>query len=65
MPNSTKDYIVRKATSLQNRAYGIRQQQQLQQQAITETIVLEKGRCVGFTGAGSCVGAHGNASGYE
>jgi hypothetical protein len=56
---------VRKATSLQNRAYGIRQQQQLQQQAITETIVLEKGRCVGFTGAGSCVGAHGNASGYE
>jgi hypothetical protein len=37
MPSSTKDYIVRKATSLQNRANDIRQQQ-LQQQAITETI---------------------------
>ena len=35
MPSSTKDYIVRKATSLQNRANDIRQQQ-LQQQAITE-----------------------------
>jgi hypothetical protein len=35
---------VRKATSLQNRAYDIRQQQQLQQQAITETIVLENSR---------------------
>jgi hypothetical protein len=38
MPSSTKDYIVRKATSLQNRANDIRQQQ-LQQQAITETIL--------------------------
>jgi hypothetical protein len=37
MPSSTKDYIVQKATSLQNRANDIRQQQ-LQQQAITETI---------------------------
>jgi hypothetical protein len=37
MPSSTKDYIVRKATSLQNRANEIRQQQ-LQQQAITKTI---------------------------
>jgi hypothetical protein len=36
MPSSTKDYIVRKATSLQNRVNDIRQQQ-LQQQAITET----------------------------
>jgi hypothetical protein len=43
MPNSTKDFIVRKATSLQNRAYDIRQQQ-LQQQAITETIFLENSR---------------------
>jgi hypothetical protein len=43
MPSSTKDYIVRKATSLQNRANDIRQQQ-LQQQAITETIFLENGR---------------------
>jgi hypothetical protein len=45
MPSSTtKDYIVRKATSLQNRANDIRQQQQqqqLQQQAITETIFLQ------------------------
>jgi hypothetical protein len=40
MPSLTKDYIVRKATSLQNRANDIRQQQ-LQQQAIRETIVLE------------------------
>jgi hypothetical protein len=32
MPSSTKDYIVRKATSLQNRANDIRQQQQQQQQ---------------------------------
>jgi hypothetical protein len=44
MPSSTKDYIiVRKATSLQNRANDIRQQQ-LQQQAITETIFLENSR---------------------
>jgi hypothetical protein len=43
MPSSTKDYIVRKATSLQNRAKDIRQQQ-LQQQAITETIFLENSR---------------------
>jgi hypothetical protein len=43
MPSSTKDYIVRKATSLQNRANDIRQQQ-LQQQAITETIVFENSR---------------------
>jgi hypothetical protein len=40
MPSSTKDHIVRKATSLQNRANDIRQQQ-LQQQAIIETIILE------------------------
>jgi hypothetical protein len=43
MPSSTKDNIVRKATSLQNRANDIRQQQ-LQQQAITETIFLENSR---------------------
>jgi hypothetical protein len=43
MPSSTKDYIVRKATSLQNRANDIRQQQ-LQQQTITETIFLENSR---------------------
>ena len=43
MPSSTKDYIVQKATSLQNRANDIRQQQ-LQQQAITETIFLENSR---------------------
>jgi hypothetical protein len=36
MPSSTKDYIVRKATSLQNRANDIRKQQ-LQQQVFTET----------------------------
>jgi hypothetical protein len=39
----TTTHIVRKATSLQNRANDIRQQQ-LQQQAITETIVLENSR---------------------
>jgi biotin-(acetyl-CoA carboxylase) ligase len=45
VPSSTNDYIVRKAISLQNRAKDIRQQQ-LQQQAITETekIMLENSR---------------------
>jgi hypothetical protein len=43
MPSSTKDYIVRKATSLQNRANNIQQQQQqLQQHAITETFFCGK-----------------------
>jgi hypothetical protein len=58
MPRSTKDYLVRKATSLQNRANDIRKQQ-IQQQAITETIFLENSR----TKRG--VGAHENASDYE
>jgi hypothetical protein len=43
MPSSTKDYIVRKAISLQNRANDIRQQQ-LQQQAITETFFFKNSR---------------------
>jgi hypothetical protein len=43
MPSSTKEYLVRTATLLQNRANDIRQQP-LQQQAITEKITLETRR---------------------
>jgi hypothetical protein len=46
MPSSTKEYLVRTATLLQNRANDIRQQQ-LQQQAITEKIILENSRTKG------------------
>jgi hypothetical protein len=53
---------VRTATLLQNRANDIRQHQ-LQQRAITEKLILETS--VGFTGAGSCVGANRNASDHE
>ena len=43
MPSSTKEYLMRTATLLQNRAIDI-QQQQLQQQAITEKIILGNSR---------------------
>jgi hypothetical protein len=43
MPSSTSEYLVRTATSLQNRANDIRQQQ-IQQQAITEKLFLNTSR---------------------
>jgi hypothetical protein len=62
MPSPTKDYIVRKATSLQNKgkrhsttttpATGNHRKNNFGKQS------YQTGRCVGFTGAGSCVGAH-------
>jgi hypothetical protein len=67
MPSSTKEYLVRTATLLQNRANDIRQQQ-LQQQDRKNNFgnqLYQTRRCVGFTGAGSCVGANRNASNHE
>jgi hypothetical protein len=62
MPSSTKDYIVRKVTSLQNWAnnnFNDHRKYNFGKQS------YQTGICVGFTGAGSCVGAHENASDYE
>jgi hypothetical protein len=70
MPSSTKDEIVRKATSLQNRANDIRQQQ-LQQQVITEKIILEnsrnkRGNVLDLQELEAvCWSTYGNSSDYE
>jgi hypothetical protein len=81
MPNSTKDYIVRKATCPTQRrttscekrhhyktghtTFDNNNSNNRQSQKHFFWKSYQTGRCVRFTGAGSCVGAHGNASGHE
>jgi hypothetical protein len=68
MSSSTEDYIVRKATYSKTGQTtfnnNINSSNRRSQKQLFSKNSYQTGRCVGFTGAGSYVGAHGNASDY-